>query len=145
MSNTTFEIEKLYIEFFDRPADAGGLQFWTNAVNSGLSIADVAHAMEQSAEYKTHFTDQWSTGVSSSVDHAFMHMFDRHATMSELNTWGYKYMDALVNHRSTADVIMQIGDAASGADLQHFMEKVTDALPVGVVGVQSFDFQMLAA
>jgi hypothetical protein len=144
MSSTTFEIEKLYIEFFNRPADSGGLQFWTNAVNSGLTIADVAHGMENSAEYKANFTSQWSTGVDSSVDHAFMNMFDHHATINDLNVWGYKYMDALVNHTSTADVIMQIADAATGADLQHLMQKVTNAVPVSLVGVHTMEAHHVA-
>ncbi|OEZ99195.1 DUF4214 domain-containing protein [Duganella sp. HH101] len=139
MSSTTFEIEKLYIEFFNRPADAGGLQFYVNAVNNGATITQVAHAMENSAEYKANFTTQWSTGVESSVDHAFMNMFDHHASMQELNVWGYKFMDALVNHTPTSDVIMQIADAATGADLQHLMQKVTNALPVQLVGVQTHE------
>ncbi len=35
--------------------------------------------------------------------------------------------------------IMQIGDAATGADLQHLMQKVTNAVPVQLVGVQTHE------
>lgn len=137
MSSTTFEIEKLYVEFFNRPADSAGLQFWTNYVNNGHSIVDVAHGMEGSTEYKANFTSDWSSGVPGSVDRAFQNMFDRHATLDELKYWGNEYYGAAVNHTSTADVIMHIADAATGADLQHFMQKVTNAVPVSLVGVQA--------
>ncbi|MBV6322870.1 DUF4214 domain-containing protein [Duganella violaceipulchra] len=139
MSSTTFEIEKLYIEFFNRPADAGGLQYWSNAANNGATITQIAHAMENSVEYHAAFTQSWNDGVASSVDHAFMNMFDRHASMAELSTWGVKLYGALVEHTPTSDVIMQIGDAAVGADLQHLMQKVTDAVPVQLVGVQTHE------
>ncbi len=139
MSSTTFEIEKLYIEFFNRPADTGGLEYWRNAANNGTTIIQIAHAMENSAEYHAAFTQSWNDGVASSVDHAFMNMFDRHASMAELSTWGVKFYGALVEHTPTSDVIMQIGDAAVGADLQHLMQKVTDAVPVQLVGVQAHE------
>ncbi|OEZ60139.1 DUF4214 domain-containing protein [Duganella sp. HH105] len=139
MSSTTFEIEKLYIEFFNRPAETAGLQYWTTQVNNGMTIAQVAHSMEVSPEYQAAFTQTWTSGVPASVDHAFMNMFDRHATAAELSNWGVKFYGALVEHTSTADVIMQIGDAATGADLQHLMQKVTNALPAQLVGVQTHE------
>jgi hypothetical protein len=139
MSNITFEIEKLYIEFFDRPADSAGLQFYTNAVNNGSTIADVAHAMEQSAEYKSIFNTTSISGGDWNVDVAYMHMFGRHATKPELDTWGAQMVNAIYYHTSTADVIMAIGNAAQGYDLAYFMDKVFDAMPASLVGVQTLE------
>ncbi|WP_374045729.1 DUF4214 domain-containing protein [Massilia sp. YIM B04103] len=140
MSSTTFEIEKLYIEFFNRPADPGGLQFYSDAVNNkGLTITDIAHAMEQSAEYKQNFTSTPTWGLDAAVDRAFMNMFDHHASTAELNYWGQKFGNALFFNGHSSDVIMQIADSATGADLQHFMQKVTNALPAQLVGVHTAD------
>ena len=139
MSSATFDIEKLYIEFFNRPADSAGLQYWVNIENGGTSLSTIAHSIEVSPEFQANFTHDL-TRADWNTDTAFLHMFDRHAAATELNTWGNPMMNAMVNHTPLSDVIMQIGDAATGADLQHFMQKVTSALPPAtLVGVQTFD------
>lgn len=146
MSSLTFEIEKLYVEFFGRAADTAGLQVWTNYINQGHSLTDVAHGMEGSPEYHAAYTQTWESGVPAAIDRAAMNMFDRPATASELVTFGSEFYGALFNHTSTADVILHFAASAAGADLQHLLAKVEAATPVALVGVQAqhFDAHHLA-
>lgn len=46
------QISQLYQDVLGREADTGGLQFWTNALNSGTSIGDIRNAFLGSDEYK---------------------------------------------------------------------------------------------
>jgi hypothetical protein len=49
LTNTQLATE-LYIGYFNRAPDAGGLNFWVNALNSGASLVQVANAFANSAE-----------------------------------------------------------------------------------------------
>jgi len=45
-------ITGLYQSLLGRAPDAGGLQFWQNALNSGTSLADITKAFQNSPEYQ---------------------------------------------------------------------------------------------
>lgn len=43
-------IESLYSQYLGRGSDQGGLDYWTNQLNSGTSLADIQNAFRNSAE-----------------------------------------------------------------------------------------------
>lgn len=53
------EIQKLYISYFNRPADPGGLAYWINQGNqNGENTAAIANAFSASPEYKKTFAEE---------------------------------------------------------------------------------------
>lgn len=52
----TEAVQKLYVAYFNRPADPSGLEYWENVVaNNNGSTAAISAAFSQSPEYKAAF------------------------------------------------------------------------------------------
>jgi len=45
------QVRQLYLTLLGREPDAGGLQYWTQAVNNGYSLANVEAQIKSSPEY----------------------------------------------------------------------------------------------
>ncbi|UMR32823.1 DUF4214 domain-containing protein [Massilia sp. MB5] len=129
MSSPIYEIEKLYIELLNRPAESAGLNFWVNEYNkSGGNLAGIAHSIEQSAEFQALYGGhEWTTGTGLMVQ-VYNNLFGHNPDMQALNTWAVKYIGALVDHTSIADLNIQMADAATGADLVYLNQRVVNAL-----------------
>ncbi|WP_426039462.1 DUF4214 domain-containing protein [Brevundimonas sp. DC300-4] len=56
-------IEQMYRFCLDREPDAGGLSFWTNALNTGTSRAQMLLTFSESAEHVGLTASQWLGGV----------------------------------------------------------------------------------
>jgi len=46
------EIQKLYIAYFNRPADPGGLAYWTDQLAKGVTMTQIANSFSASAALK---------------------------------------------------------------------------------------------
>jgi hypothetical protein len=69
-------VATLYEALLDRPADAGGLNYWTGQMNSGATAAQVASGLLASSEYRGRAVDQF-----------YQTLLGRSADLGGLNSW----------------------------------------------------------
>ncbi|WP_194724403.1 DUF4214 domain-containing protein [Noviherbaspirillum malthae] len=79
-------VQKLYVAYFNRPADALGLIYWEEQVaKNGGSVAAVANAFSASQEYKDLYAGKDSANVVNSI---YLNLFGRPAEVDGLLYWG---------------------------------------------------------
>lgn len=64
MANTAADIQKLYIAYFNRPADPAGLAYW---MASSMTITQIANSFAEQAEYKAAFAGQTTESIVSTL------------------------------------------------------------------------------
>ena len=75
MADNVSEIQKLYVEYFGRPADPEGLNFWVSAMNQNPNvITQIQHDFATSAEYQANYGGRSNHDVVEAVYH---NMFGR--------------------------------------------------------------------
>lgn len=118
----TEAIQKLYVAYFNRPADAAGLAYWENIVtNAKGSTTAISAAFATSAEYKATYAGMDEYHVVAQV---YQNLFGRAPELSGLNFWG----QALINKQMTVDnVVTMIAAGAQGTDLAAYNSKVSAA------------------
>ena len=80
MAVYTDAIQKLYVAYFSRPADAAGLAYWEGVVTAAKgSTAAVSAAFAASAEYKAAFAGLDEYHI---VDQIYLNLFGR-----QLHRW----------------------------------------------------------
>ncbi|MEW6759546.1 MAG: DUF4214 domain-containing protein [Pseudomonadota bacterium] len=125
MAVYTEQIQKLYVAYFNRPADYEGLAFWEQVLTSnGGNVDAVSAFFAQSPEYK----DQ-NAGKSyyQIVNQIYLNLFNREADVPGLEHWS----GLLRNGTFTVDQIVKIiADNASNTDAQDkttYLNKVAAA------------------
>lgn len=125
MAVYTEQIQKLYVAYFNRPADYEGLAFWEQVLTSnGGNVDAVSAFFAQSPEYK----DQ-NAGKSyyQIVNQIYLNLFNREADVPGLEHWS----GLLRNGTFTVDQIVKIiADSASNTDAQDkttYLNKVAAA------------------
>jgi len=118
----TEAIQKLYVAYFSRPADAGGLGFWRNAiVTANGDITAVAAAFATSQEYRDTYGGKTSSAVINAI---YQNLFNRDAEPAALDFWG----GALDGGAMTVDdAVLEISGAARNGDAVTFANKVAAA------------------
>ncbi|QBE64615.1 DUF4214 domain-containing protein [Pseudoduganella lutea] len=116
-------LQELYVAYFNRPADPGGLDYWegiVEAANGNLSAVSATFAA--SPEYKDAFAGKTNEQI---VDQLYMNLFGHAA-----DAGGKKfYADALTQGRITVDLVVRdIAGGAQGADDVAFSNKAKAAL-----------------
>jgi hypothetical protein len=81
MANTTTDIQKLYIAYFNRPADPAGLAYWTA---SNMSITAIANSFAEQTEYRAVFAGQSTETIVSTL---YVNLFGRAAEPAGLLYW----------------------------------------------------------
>ena len=118
----TEAVQKLYVAYFSRPADAAGLTYWEGVVTAAKgSTAAVSAAFAASAEYKAAYAglDAYAT-----VNQVYLNLFGRPAEPAGLQFWGQN----LLNGKLTVDaVVTAIATGAQGTDLVAYNSKVAAA------------------
>ena len=121
---TTFynDIQKLYVAYFNRPADPKGLAFWESAVEAaGGSTAAVSAAFAGSDEYKAAYANKTNAQI---VDTVYQNLFGRPAEDAGKAFW----TNALDKGIITIDAaVTAIAQGAQGTDLVAFNNKVAAA------------------
>ncbi|MBR7748555.1 DUF4214 domain-containing protein, partial [Undibacterium baiyunense] len=79
--NTAADIQKLYIAYFNRPADPAGLAYWTA---SNMTVTQIANSFAEQAEYKSAFASQSTETIVSTL---YVNMFGRPADAAGLLYW----------------------------------------------------------
>jgi hypothetical protein len=116
------DIQKLYVAYFNRPADTAGLAYWEGIVEAAKgSTTAVSAAFAAEAEYKTAYAGMTNADIVNAV---YVNLFGRAA-----ETAGKAYWAALLDNKSlTIDkVVTQIAAGAQGSDLVAYNNKVIAA------------------
>lgn len=137
------DLQKLYVAYFNRPADPGGLAFWEGVVEKANgNTAAVSAEFAKSAEYKDAFKGQTNEQI---VDTIYKNIFGHAADA----TGKAFYAKALTENRITVDLVVKdIAGGAQGTDATAFNNKVkaaeaftaaldTDAEKAGYAGVDA--------
>jgi hypothetical protein len=122
MGTYTAAVEKLYVAYFSRPADAAGLTYWENVVTAAKGdTTAVSKAFAASQEYKDTFAGQSEYQVINTI---YKNLFGRDAEPAALTFWG----QGLINKAFTIDTaVTTIANAAVGTDLTAYNNKVAAA------------------
>jgi len=106
----TADIQKLYVAYFNRPADYEGLAFWNTVLNNGSSLEFVSSTFAKSPEYA-----EQNVGKSyfQIVNQIYLNLFNREADVTGMEFWA----DRLKEGTFTVDQIVKvIADNASDTD-----------------------------
>lgn len=121
---TTFhtQLQQLYVAYFNRPADPGGLAFYEGHLEAGtVTMAAIAADFAKSNEYRTEYNDATNTGIVTKV---YANLFGRVGTANEMKFW----IDALNAGATTIDkVVTDIAAGAQSTDKVAFESKVVFA------------------
>jgi hypothetical protein len=112
-------LQKLYVAYFSRPADPGGLAYWEEILTTGRGdISTVTAAFANSVEYRETYAGKTPSDVVRAV---YQNLFNRPAEDEGLKFWG----DALAKGDVTVDVaVTAIAAGAQNDDLIFFNNKV---------------------
>lgn len=140
------DIQKLYVAYFNRPADPKGLAFWETAVEAAKgSTAGVAAEFAKQAEYTAAYSSLTNAQI---VNQVYLNLFGRG---SAGDTGADFWVKGLDNKTITvADVVTAVAAGAQGTDKTAFTNKVTaasaftaaldtDAEVAGYVGTKAND------
>jgi hypothetical protein len=116
------DIQKLYVAYFNRPADPAGLAFWETAVEAAKGdTAAVSAAFAGSAEYKAAYANMTNAQI---VDAVYQNLFGRPAEDAGKAYWA----DLLDKKTVTIDkVVTDVAAGAQGTDKTAYANKVTAA------------------
>jgi hypothetical protein len=116
------DIQKLYVAYFNRPADVAGLQFWETVVeNAKGSTAAVSAAFAGSAEYKAAYANMDAYHVVNAV---YNNLFGHDADLPGLNFWATN----LAAGKFTVDqAVTTIAAGAQGSDATTYNNRVAAA------------------
>lgn len=121
MTISTTDIQALYIAYFNRPADTFGLKFWVDAATKAGSVASVADAFSQSAEYAETYA---GTEPAARIIAIYNNLFGRDPEPEGLVFWGNALSSGAVNF---GNIAYQIFQGAQNADLVAVQSKTTAA------------------
>lgn len=123
MADSRIEVQKLYVAYFNRPADTGGMDYWTDLLDTNPdALADVSRSFAASAEYRDVFAGMDNRAI---VNEVYQNLFGRTAEDSGLNYWA----DLLDRKVITIDdVVLDIAEGAKGSDNIAFNGKIAGAL-----------------
>jgi hypothetical protein len=116
------EVEKLYVAYFSRPADVGGLNYWMNVLSTDPGgYQKISASFASSQEYHDTYAGMDNTAIVNAV---YQHLFGRSAETTGLNYWA----NLLNQKQITIDnVVTQVAAGAQGSDLFTYNAKVAVA------------------
>ncbi|NNG22929.1 DUF4214 domain-containing protein [Telluria aromaticivorans] len=120
-ANTT-AVQKLYISYFSRPADAAGLTYWTGALSANPNaLQEMSRQFSLSQEYVTTYAGMDNRAKVAEV---YDNLFSRAAETAGIDYWA----NLLNNNQITVDnMVTQIAAGAQGNDRVAFNGKVAAA------------------
>lgn len=118
----TEAIQKLYVAYFNRPADVAGLAYWEGVVAAANgNTSAVSAAFAGSAEYKATYAGMDAYHVVAAI---YQNLFGRAPEPNGLTFWG----QGLINKTFTIDTaVTAIAAGAQGTDMEAYENKVAAA------------------
>jgi len=122
MALYTTAIQQLYVAYFSRPADAGGLEWWEGIVTNAKGDTSMISAeFAASNEYKQTFAGKNNFEIVRTV---YINLFGREPEKAGVDFWS----NALDKRIMTIDaVVTEIAKGAQNEDLKAFNNKVAAA------------------
>lgn len=123
MATTYYEnIQKLYVAYFNRPADTAGLAYWEGVVEAAKGdTAAVSAAFAADTEYKAAYKDLSNADI---VNKVYQNLFGRDAEAAGKAYWA----DLLDKKTITIDaVVTAVASGAQTTDLTAYNNKVKAA------------------
>ncbi|WP_104019691.1 DUF4214 domain-containing protein [Roseovarius nitratireducens] len=133
----------IYVAYYDRAPDPAGLQFWTDQIQGGLSLEEVATSFSAAAETKAKFSffdTPDLVGAGTFLTQVYLNLFNRAPDTEGLAFW----TDQLESGDTpVGEIILAIiegaQDSADGQDRSTMLNKVevgldwaTDAAAAGI-------------
>jgi len=126
-------VQKLYIGYYQRPADPEGLLFWSRALQSvdtngdgGFDGENFMWVLEQfafSPESQVVYSGGISvTNIATVIDSIYMHLFNRHAEPDGLAFWVNTFN---AGASSPASILWEVMKGSQGTDKDTLNNKVT--------------------
>ena len=119
MGINTATVQKLYVAFFNRPADVLGLSFWESKLAGGMTEAQIAQAFAASSEYTSLFTGMNQLQIVSTL---YTNLFGRSASLTEANFWAQRMLNGL---ETVDSIALTLANSAQGTDATAIANKVT--------------------
>lgn len=115
-------VQKLYVAYFNRPADYAGLEYWTNVVEAQKgSTTAVSAAFANEAEYKTEYAGLSNADI---VNKVYVNLFGRPADDAGKAYWA----DLMTKGTLSIDkVVAAIAGGAQTTDAEAYENKVSGA------------------
>ena len=117
------EIQKLYIAYFNRPADPGGLAYWTDQLAKGATMTTIANSFSASAEYQAIYAGKSNLVL---IDQLYQNLFGRTADVGGLLFWSNEMLAGRVTITTVASALAS-GTTAGSADNIAINNKITAA------------------
>ncbi|MGZ5200121.1 MAG: DUF4214 domain-containing protein [Telluria sp.] len=122
MATYTDAIQKLYVAYFNRPADFAGLTYWEGVVEAAKGdTSAVSKAFAASDEYKKAYAGMDAYHVLNQV---YNNLFGHDADLPGLQFWGPKLQAGSI---SIDSVVTTVAAGAQGTDLAAYNAKVAAA------------------
>src|SRR5471032_3104554 len=130
MGLNTTDLQKLYVAYYNRPADPAGLQYWQSGLDSGaIKLSDVASAFASSTEYTDTFAGKSHSEI---INNIYINLFGHQADNAGLLYWvnlidtGKITLAAAVTSISTSSLLPN-ADGSANTDGTVFSNKVAAA------------------
>ncbi|MCJ8508743.1 DUF4214 domain-containing protein [Rhizobium lemnae] len=108
---TAADIQKVYIAYFNRPADSGGLSFWTSAISSGkMTLEQLTSSFATTDEYRSLYS---GSSASDVVKKVYNNLFGRDPESGGLQFWSTELQSG---HISIGNVAYTALSSALGSD-----------------------------
>lgn len=123
--NTDDRIQKIYIAYYQRPGDPGGISYWSQRLNqAGGNLSVVINPFATSPEAQSLYGQINSSTIGNVIDAIYMALFNRTADPAGKQY----YIDGFMSGRFTPGTIaLNILDGARGSDLTAINNKLTIA------------------
>ncbi len=113
MSANADTIQKLYIAYFNRPADVAGLAYWEGQLSRGLiTMQDLAQSFSEQVEYKLVYENK---STSDFVGALYRNLFAHEADQAGLEYW-VKQIDSGAVRKGVAALAILNGAAPGSGD-----------------------------
>jgi S-layer protein len=125
MAINTDTVQRLYVAYFNRPADPGGLAYWEGLLPSTTAtqaqLAAIANGFSGSAEYAMLYGSLPNTVMVNSL---YLNLFGRAAEAAGLSYWAGRLQ---AGSETFASLALQLTYSAQGTDATAIANKVSAA------------------
>ncbi|WP_434775553.1 cellulase family glycosylhydrolase [Pseudomonas oryzihabitans] len=118
-------VEQLYLAYYGRAADAGGLNYWASRLAGDMSVEQLAATFAGNGEATTLYG---SLSGAALVNKVYQNLYGRSADSSGSAYWSSRLANGVT---SRANLPLEVLRAAAGDDKAFFDKKVSTALAQG--------------